>query len=86
MAGRDERLRLMRESAQARREREALAEVTAAAAGMQDARELNDKDLMRHAARRGARVDPELLPERWSAWVRNLRHAFAALEAASDGE
>jgi hypothetical protein len=37
MAGRDERQRLMREAAQARRESEALAEVREAAAAMRDA-------------------------------------------------
>lgn len=86
MAGRDARLEMQARARQDAAETHALAEVRAAAVGMRDARELNDKDLMKHAARRGARVDPALLPARWAVWVRDLRHAFAVLEAADGRE
>jgi hypothetical protein len=32
-----------------------------------------DTALLRMQARRAGRIDPELLPERWAAWVREVR-------------
>lgn len=76
MTGRDARLALQAQARLERAEREALAEVEAASAALRDAQGLGDEDLMRMAARRAARIDPALLPERWAAWVRGVREAL----------
>jgi methylmalonyl-CoA mutase N-terminal domain/subunit len=73
MTGRDAREELRRRRAREGAEARSLAEVRAASAALQDARSLDDENLMRMAARRAARVDPELLPGRWAVWVREVR-------------
>lgn len=73
MTGRDQRLELQAQARQERAEAEALAEVIAARAALEDAVRLNDDDLMQMAGRRIARINPDLLPERWAKWVRAVR-------------
>jgi uncharacterized protein involved in propanediol utilization len=75
MTGRDQRLALQAQAQQERAERDALTEVEEAAAALQDAVGLRDEALTGMAARRAARVNPDLLPERWAAWVREMREA-----------
>lgn len=75
MPGRGTRLALQAQAQQERAEREALAEVEAAAEAMRDGRLLRDDTLMAMAARRARKVNPDLLPERWATWVRKIREA-----------
>lgn len=67
-------MRIMREAAQARREREALAEARRIAPLFrQAAGEKGDPDEALRLAREGAKLDPNVLPERWARWVLILR-------------
>lgn len=75
MSGRDARLELQAQAQARRAEQDALSEAQAAAEAMRDARTLNDATLLAMGARRAARINPDLLPERWAAWVRNIRAA-----------
>jgi hypothetical protein len=75
VTGRDQRLALQAQAQQERAEQDALTEVQAAAEALRDGRKLRDDTLMAMAARRAARVNPDLLPDRWAAWVREVRAA-----------
>jgi hypothetical protein len=75
VTGRDQRLALQAQAQQERAEQDALTEVQAAADALRDGRKLRDDTLMAMAARRAARVNPDLLPDRWAAWVREVRAA-----------
>lgn len=62
-----------------RAEADALAEVIAAKAALQDAILLDDANLLAMADRRIRRIDPALLPERWAVWVQKIRDLHTAI-------